>query len=187
MMKIVKKYYLAVIVMVISVIGLVLMMDNENETIVFSPVSSNEQIEEVKYIYVDIKGEVMNPGVYKVEEFTRLFQVIALAGGITGDADVLAFNFSTRLRDEQVVYIPSIGEEFPMITEVIENTSDGIVNINRASLEQLDTLPGIGPSTAQNIIDYRDENGYFETVEDLIEVPGIGEATMNEIRELIKT
>ncbi len=187
MMKTLKKYYLAVIVMVISIIGLVVMMDNENETVVFSPVSSNEQIEEIKYIYVDIKGEVMNPGVYKVEEFTRLFQIIALAGGVTGDADVLAFNFSTRLRDEQVVYIPSIGEDFPMITEVIENIDDGIVNINTATITQLDTLPGIGPATAQSIIDYRDENGDFETVEDLIEVAGIGEATMNEIRELITT
>ena len=63
----------------------------------------------------------MNPGVYKVQEYTRLFQLIALAGGLTGDADTLTFNFSLKLRDEEVVYIPSVSEEYPMINENDDN------------------------------------------------------------------
>ncbi|MCK5388091.1 MAG: helix-hairpin-helix domain-containing protein [Candidatus Izimaplasma sp.] len=186
-MKIVKKYYIFAIIGILTVIFLIGTINRQEENIVFNPINSDEQIEEVKFIYVDIKGEVMNPGVYKVQEYTRLFQLIALAGGLTGDADTLTFNFSLKLRDEQVVYIPSVSEEYPMINENDDNILNELVNINRASVDQLDTLPGIGPATAQNIIDYRDENGYFESVEDLIEVPGIGEATLNEIREFVTT
>ena len=92
-----------------------------------------------------------------------------------------------KLRDEQVIYIPSVNDEYPMITEIIEDNQNGIININTASLQQLDTLPGIGPSTAQSIIDFREENGGFSTIDSLVEVPGIGEATLNEIREFITT
>ncbi len=187
MKEIIKKYYLGGIVLIILVLFLILSVDKGDDSIVFNPVTNNQSIEEVKFIYVDIKGEVMNPGVYKVEESTRLFQVITLAGGITGNADILAYNLSMKLRDEQVVYIPSIDEEYPLITEIIENDVGGIININTASLSQLDTLPGVGPTTAQSIIDYREENGDFSSIEDLVEVPGIGEATLNEIREFITT
>jgi len=190
MIDLVKKYY---IVGIIGIIVLILIAftvfpgKEPNENIVFNPTSVIEEEVEEKYIYIDIKGEVMNPGVYKVLDTTRLFQLIALAGGITIDADPLALNYSKKLKDEQVIYIPSITDEYPNIAELEEEIINELIDINRASLEQLDTLPGIGPSTAQSIIDFRDQNGDFETVEDLIEVPGIGEATMNEIRELITT
>ena len=186
-MKILKKYYPIGIVVVILIIFVVLSFDSNEDDLVFNPILDHDEVEEVKYIYVDIKGQVMNPGVYKVEEASRLFQVIGLAGGVTSDADTLAFNLSMKLRDEQVIYIPSINDEYPMITEIIENETNGIININTASLELLDTLPGIGPSTAQSIIDYREEYGDFTNVDDLMEVPGIGETTLNEIREFIIT
>ncbi len=187
MMKIIKKYYLAAIAAVIVIIFLIANINSDDENLVFSPIVNNEVIEEVEFIYVDIKGQVHNPGVYKVEKSSRLFQVINLAGGITVDADRLTYNLSMKLRDEQVIYIPSINEEYPMITVVIDNDQNGIININTATLQQLDTLPGVGPTTAQNIIDYREENGEFDSIEDLIEVAGIGEATLNEIRENITT
>lgn len=187
MKEIIKKYYLYIIIGIVVLILIIISFNNNDDALVFNPPIATEEIEETKYIYVDIKGEVMNPGVYKVEDKTRLFQLIVLAGGITGDADTLTFNLSLTLRDEQVIYIPSISEEYPLITDGIDNELGGIVNINRATLEQLDTLPGIGPATAQNIIDYRNENGDFLNIEDIIEVPGIGEATLNEIRELIIT
>jgi competence protein ComEA len=187
MLDIVKKYYLVVIgVIILCVFIIANMNDNENEMI-FDPILNEEIVEEVKFIYIDLKGEVKNPGVYKIEDSSRLFQVISLAGGTTMDADVLAFNLSLRLRDEQVIYIPSIYDEYPMITEINENAENGIVNINTASLQELDTLPGIGPTTAQSIIDYRNENGDFSNIDDLISVPGVGEATLNEIREFIIT
>jgi len=187
MLNIVKKYYLAAIGVIILCIVIIINLNESENEMVFEPIISNEIIEEVKFIYIDLKGEVKNPGVYKVEDSSRLFQVISLAGWTTMDADVLAFNLSLRLRDEQVIYIPSIYDEYPMITEIIENAEDGIVNINTASMQELDTLPGIGPSTAQSIIDYRNENGDFSNIDDLISVPGIGEATLNEIREFIIT
>ena len=187
MIEYIKKYYIYIIG--IGIVGLIVVLslnsDDENNFI-FEPVRETESIEEVKYIYVDIKGEVMNQGVYKVEEGTRLFQVITLAGGLTVDADVLAFNLSINLRDEQVVYIPSYNDMYPLITEVIEDEEGGIININTASSTLLETLPGIGPSTAQSIIDYRQEFGNFSHVDDLIMVPGIGEITLNEIKDFIK-
>ncbi|MCK5761271.1 MAG: SLBB domain-containing protein [Candidatus Izimaplasma sp.] len=132
-MKIIQKYYYVAIIVILGSIFLVVSINGDDEKIIFNPVAENEQEEKVKYIYVDIKGEVMNPGVYKVKDCSRLFQLISLAGGITGDADIMAFNLSLKLRDEQVIYIPSISEEYPMITEIIENDISGIININTAS------------------------------------------------------
>lgn len=181
----IKKYYLFIIIFILLVIIISIFSINENDNPIFEPFSDDIILEEVKYIYVDIKGEILNPGVYKVEEYTRLFQVISLAGGVSANADILAFNLSSKLYDQEVIYIPSIADDYPLITDVIEFEDSIIININRASLELLDTLPGIGPSTAQSIIDYRNEFGEFEDVEDLINVPGIGEVTMNEIRDFI--
>lgn len=187
MKEIIKKYYLVGIAIILVIIYIFMTYSNEEQVLVFNPSADIEIIEETKYIYVDIKGYVMNPGVYKVEDQSRLFQVIALAGGITSDADGLAFNLSMKLRDEQVIYIPAIGEEYPRISEKIEDEENGIININTANSLLLETLPGIGPATAKSIIDYREENGDFSSIENLIEVPGIGEATLNEIREYITT
>lgn len=141
--------------------------------------------EEIKYIYVDVKGQVKNPGVYKVETNTRLYQVIHLAGGFTNEANTLLINLSVTLHDEDIIYIPHIDDDITSIP-IDLNPSDDLLDINRASLEQLQTLPGIGPTTAQNIIDYRNEVGYFETIEDIKNVSGIGESTFNNIKDLIK-
>ena len=187
MLKIIKKYYYVIIILIVSVFGFIFIPNNEKEVVTFNPIPTSQQQEEIKYMYVDIKGEIMNPGVYKIKESTRLFQLIILAGGVTNEADELGYNLSTKLKDEQIIYIPSINDELSIITEIEENSNNESVNINLASLEQLDTLPGIGPSTARSIIEYREENGYFETIDDLINVPGIGEATLNEIREFITT
>ena len=185
MLDLLKKYYLIIIGVLFIVILIIYSFNTNDGDLVFDPIIHNEVIEEKIYIYIDIKGEVNNPGVYKVVESSRLFQVISLAGGTTMDADILAFNLSMILTDEQVVYIPSIFDEYPIITESINENEQGVININTASLQDLDTLPGIGPSTAQSIIDFREENGSFSSVEDIVLVPGIGEATLNEIIEFI--
>lgn len=185
MINLIKKYYIIAIALLAVVVIIILSLDSDDTSLVFQPIANNEVVEVTKFIYVDIKGEVMNPGVYKVEDPTRLFQVISLAGGTTMNADLLAFNMSMKLRDEQVIYIPSVYDDYPLITDIVEDIENGIVNINTASLEQLDTLPGIGPTTAQSIIDYREENGDFSNIDDILFVIGIGESTLNEIREFI--
>ena len=186
MKDLVKKYYIYVGALIVSILVVVLIPVGEGESnISFEPVNSIETSEDTKYIYIDIKGQVQNPGVYKVLKDSRLFQLVSQAGGTTVEADTLAINLSLKLYDQQVIYIPSYEDEYPIIVDVIENSSSGVININSATLELLDTLPGIGPSTAQSIIDYRLEVGFFESIEDIMNVTGIGEATFNEIKDLI--
>lgn len=186
MKEIIRKYYIYFIALFVSIALVIFIPLKEDNTVInFEPTNVVDIAEEVQYIYIDIKGQVQNPGVYKVLKESRLFQLVSLAGGTTSEADTLAINLSIKLYDQQVVYIPSYEDEYPIIIEVIENSNSGVININSASLEQLDTLPGIGPSTAQSIIDYRTEVGFFESIEDIMNVSGIGEATFNEIKEFI--
>jgi len=147
--------------------------------------TESEQIVEKAYIYVDVKGAVLYPGVYKVEKDSRLFQVISLAGGLMDEADGNAINLSIILSDQDVIYIPTIGEEYPNVVITEDAEIGGVININTATLEQLKTLSGIGPSTAQSIIDYRYENGSFEAIEDIMNVSGIGESTFANIKDFI--
>jgi len=179
-------YILFIIVIVLMIVGIVSKKEDDLG-LDFSINTENERIIENVYIYVDLKGAVKNPGVYKLEKDSRMFQVIQLAGGLTVDADENAINMSIMLSDQDAVYIPTIDEEYPIITIVEDNGIGGIININSATVESLQTLPGIGPSTAQKIIDYRSEIGLFETIEDIMNVSGIGESTYNEIKDLITT
>ena len=133
-----------------------------------------------------LKGEVKNPGVYKLESDARLFQVISLAGGLSNEADSLGINMSILLRDQMSIYVPSIYDNVPIVvTPIDENPDDRLIDINQAGALLFETLPGIGPSTAQNIIDYRDEYGYFDVIEDIMNVPNIGESTFENIKDLI--
>ena len=182
----IKKYYIYLtIIIVFLVIISFISFEGEEQQLQFEPQTQVDLVSLPEYIYIDIKWQVQNPGVYKVLKESRLFQLLSLAGGATSEADTLAINLSLKLYDQQVVYIPSFEDEYPIITDIISNNTSGIININSASLELLDTLPGIGPSTAQSIIDYRTEVGFFESIEDIINVTGIGEATFNEIKDLI--
>jgi len=186
MLDLFKKHYIYVIIIIIIVVVILLIpVKDEDESNPFYPQILSDTIDEPEYIYIDIKGEVKNPGVYKVLKEYRLFQLLSLAGGVTGEADTLAINLSLKLYDQQVLYIPSFEDGYPIIVDVLDENHNNIININSASLELLDTLPGIGPSTAQSIVDYRNDVGFFTSVEDIVNVPGIGEATYNEIKNLI--
>lgn len=183
----VKKHYMWLLVGVVA-LGMVLstvLAEDQNPVVNFTPNEENERIIEETYIYVDVKGAVEHPGVYKLVKDSRLFQVIEMAGGLTSDADGNAINFSIILADQDVFYIPTTEEGFPNVTIIDDSTVGGVININVANMEALETLPGIGPATAQNIIDYRDENGPFGTIEDIMNVSGIGESTFNEIKDHI--
>ncbi|MGG5358351.1 MULTISPECIES: helix-hairpin-helix domain-containing protein [unclassified Enterococcus] len=143
-------------------------------------------------LYVDIKGSVQQPGIYQVEEGDRLYDVIQQAGGLIEGADEQQVNLAARVADQQMIYIPQIGEEIPMqMIETVmpqlsaEETADGKININTADVNELRGLSGIGEKRAQDIIAYREENGSFQTIEELQEVSGIGEKTVENLRSSV--
>ena len=143
--------------------------------------ASEDSEEEVLNIYVHIEGCVHRPGVYEIEEGTRLYELIEIAGGETEDADLSKINLASILVDAQKVYVPeSVTYPAPEDNNNLEN---GIVNINTATLLELQTLEGIGPSTAQKIIDYRENKGYFNKIDELKNIDGIGESKYNALKE----
>ena len=154
--------------------------------------SSASAAASVSVAYVDISGEVNKPGVYKVTTETRLFEVIDMAGGLTENADPNSLNRAERVTDGEKVVVLSYDESSgdPISSSSVSNyglTSDDgdKVNINTADSSELQTIPGIGPSKAQSIIDYREQNGYFASPEDIMDVTGIGQKTYTSIKDYI--
>jgi len=153
-----------------------------------------EEIIEKSQIIVHITGEVVNRGIVKLEEKSRIIDAIEAAGGTTKDADLTKINLAFVLSDGQKIYIPSINDKEikEYVTEgsgeTIKQESNSLnksININTATSEQLQKLPGIGESIANKIIAYRNSNGKFKKIEDLKNVSGIGEAKFNNIKEYI--
>ncbi|MBW9331196.1 ComEA family DNA-binding protein [Lactococcus raffinolactis] len=148
-----------------------------------------QKSETSKDIMVDIKGAVKKPAVYKVSSHARVNDVVALAGGLTDQADIKSINLAQKVTDEMTIYVASIGEDVTA-SEVIqaeqgEATTTDKVNINTADLAKLQTLRGVGAKRAQDIIDYREQNGPFKTPEDLGNVKGFGEKTIEKLKESI--
>ena len=145
------------------------------------------QIENTKedYIFVHIDGAVLNPGVKEVKEGTRIFELIELAGGALEEADTSRLNLASVLKDEQKVIVPYLitEEASDYSIKYQSNNSSNFININYANLAELQKLSGIGASMAQKIIDYRNENGLFNSIEDIKNVSGIGEAKYNKIKD----
>lgn len=149
---------------------------NEVEQII-----DGEIVEEVKMVLVDVKGEVRTPGVYEIESDKRVHDAIALAGGMKDTGDSNSLNLAQKVHDE-------------MLIEVLHKTklktngnhySDGKVNINLASVEELQKITGVGPKKAEAIVKYREENGSFLSIEDLDKVSGFGLKTIEKIKEEI--
>lgn len=137
-------------------------------------------------IVVDVKGAVQSPGVYYVEQGSRVVDVIEMAGGVLENADVKQINFAEILKDEMVIYVPAIGEEaMSPFSAAASGGEKEKVRINYATSEELQKLPGIGPAKAEAIIRYREEHGPFQTEEDLLNVSGIGAKSFEKIKEEI--
>lgn len=130
-------------------------------------------------IFIDVKGEVIEPGVYEMKEAMRVYEVIDKAGGYTLAADPTKINLAALLHDEMVLYVPKLGEQVS-VTSVDEGSKK--ININLATQQELDKLPGIGPAKAEAIVVYRQENGPFKTIEQLKNVSGIGEKVYEQIK-----
>jgi competence protein ComEA len=148
----------------------------------------NKSVEDSKLV-VDIKGAIKQPGVYELQTGARVHHLIEMAGGLLADADELAINLAAPLTDGMAIYIPKIGEE--TTSQFILPAGQGggqdtvKININHATSEELQNLTGIGPSKAEAIIAYREENGPFTSPEGLLEVSGIGEKSFEKIKEEI--
>lgn len=134
---------------------------------------------------VFVCGSVVTPGVYELPAGSRVYEAIALAGGMTDDAALSAVNQAALLTDGQMVEIPT-KEEYELWTAAEETRQDGLVNINTADLEELKTLPGIGDSKARGIIAYREKNGAFKAAQDIKNVDGIGEGVFAKLEDCIK-
>ena len=135
-------------------------------------------------IYVHLLGRVARPGLYEVSEGSRVVDVIAAAGGFAEDADPGVVNLARLLVDGEQLYVPAEGE-IPPAGGTGEASIDGRVNLNTADTAALDTLPRIGPALAARIIAWREANGRFTAVEDLLAVSGIGERTLDGLRDLV--
>lgn len=141
-------------------------------------------------VVVDIKGQVVSPGVYTLPVESRVIDAITLAGGLLPNAEGRFLNLASKLTDEMVIYVPEMGEVPPIIEtnssqQVETSVEQSLVNINTADETQLMTLDGIGPSKAKAILAYRTEHGQFTTIEDLKEVTGIGDRTFENLKDFI--
>jgi competence protein ComEA len=140
--------------------------------------------QEDKKIVVYLCGEVKSPGVYEVDEGSRLYQVVELAGGILETASPNYLNLAECVTDGQKIVVPSV-EEANELEQAQTESSSGLVNLNTANEDTLTTLPGIGPSKAKSIISYRESKGSFQSVEELMEIEGIKEGVFNKVKDMI--
>ena len=143
-------------------------------------------------IAVHVVGAVQQPGVYHLAAGSRGDDAVRLAGGATSQADLKQVNLAAVLVDGQQLLIPRIGERIPnnsvpnTVPNAPRNGVPTLIDINQATVADLDRLPGVGPSTAQAIVDHRTRNGPFASVDDLLAVRGIGPAKLAELRALVR-
>ncbi|MDU5108803.1 MAG: helix-hairpin-helix domain-containing protein [Clostridium sp.] len=166
--------------------------ESENEAVNSSVnvSSSNVDTENQKksLIIVEIKGEVKNPDVYEIEDGSIIRDLINLAGGLTDEANTDGINRAEKLRGNQLIVIPNksdiaSGNIINQNSSTINNSS--VININTAPLEELKKITGVGDVKAQSIIDYRDKNGGFKSIEELKNIDGIGSKTFEKIKDQV--
>jgi competence protein ComEA len=146
-------------------------------------------------VVVEMRGEIETPGVYELSPGTRLQDAIAAAGGLTEEADLSTVNLARRLRDGELIVIVSqpVPGSTPRVPlpdaggAAIADEARVRININTATSEELEALPGVGEVIATRIVEYREQNGPFRSVDDLIHVEGISDRVIDEMRELVTT
>lgn len=146
---------------------------------------------EAKEIMVHISGAVKNPGILKLDSSKRVVDAVEMAGGATNEADLDRINLAAKLHDEEKIYIPKINEvNNNEITQLVTNNSrenpGGKININSADAAELQKIPGVGPKTAEKIINYRSQNS-FSSIEDIKNVDGIGDKKFESMKDYIST
>ncbi|MEK5250896.1 competence protein ComE [Bacillus mycoides] len=139
--------------------------------------------EQKKIIIIDVKGAVFKEGVYEMKEGDRVKEAVEKAGGLLPDADVKKVNLAQMVQDQMLLYVPNKNE--PVQEGATFSKSEGKVQINTASKEQLEKITGIGSRKAENILKYREEHGPFQKIEDLLEIDGIGAKSLEKIKDQI--
>ena len=208
----IKKLIFPTIMILLYIAGFVYLLTivnkKEERNTIDNKITYTEEIKD-EDIYVDVKGSVLNPGVYKLKSDSRVTDAIKASGGITKDANTRFINLSKKLLDGDVIVVYSNSEikdakkqetvyiETPCVCEEVKNDAcykddsksndkkDSKVNINTASIEELTSLSGIGESKAKAIIEYRTINGNFKSIEDIVNVSGISETLFSKIKENI--
>jgi competence protein ComEA len=137
-------------------------------------------------VVVDVTGAVERPGVYRLPAEARVTDAVDRAGGATGGAQLEAINLAARLADGQQLVVPKAGPGGAPLTAAGVAAEEGPISLGTATVEQLDTIDGIGPVTAQDIVDFREEHGGLSSVGELDQVSGIGPATMESLRERLQ-
>lgn len=180
----VSKQLLIALAGVVAVASLVLVAVNRPEppTGEFS-VSADETVNEVsqQFLYVHVVGEVQSPGMYQLPIGARLVDAVFAAGGLTEEADNASVNLARELTDGEQIIVFSISQE----GEAAGTTASGLVSLNRAGDKELEELPGIGPALAGRIVAWREANGGFKSVQDLLKVSGIGENLLAGVIDLV--
>ena len=189
------RWLLTVVIVGVSVVALLLWWraSSAPDPAVLLPAPSSDAVpataqpREPAMIGVDVVGAVQRPGLYYLAESTRVDDAIKAAGGFAPDADRDAINLAVRLKDEQQLRVPRVGELVQPVEHPAISTSavPARLNLNSADAQALEALPGIGPVTAGLIVEYRTAHGPFQSVDQLQDVNGVGDATISTIRDLV--
>ena len=149
--------------------------------------NQKEEVMDQDLITVDVKGAVKTPGIYDLPVGSRINDAVQKAGGLTDNADSKSINLAQKISDESLVYVPTKGEDTSQATQSNASNSkeNKKVNLNKASLEELKQVKGLGAKRAQDIIDHRDTNGKFKSVDELKKVSGIGAKTIEKLKDYV--
>lgn len=189
-------------VIVIILVGRGMMASPTKEKVMVTNAVNTTRVEEATTMmpqncYVDIKGEVLHPGVYEFSCESRIQEVIKKAGGFTEEADETKINLAQKISDQMQIIVPNLhskqeggvtegnSEKGNLSNTTLSNSKQGTVNINTATLEELQTIKGIGKKKAEAILQYRKEHGAFRTKEDLLQVNGIGKKALEAIESQV--
>ena len=189
-------------VIVIILVGRGMMASSMKEKVMVTNAVNTTRVEETTTMmpqncYVDIKGEVLRPGVYEFSCESRMQEVIKKAGGFTEEADETKINLAQKISDQMQIIVPNLhskqeggvtegnSEKGNLSNTTPSNSKQGTVNINTATLEELQTIKGIGKKKAEAILQYRKEHGAFRTKEDLLQVKGIGKKALEAIESQV--
>ena len=189
-------------VIVIILVGRGMMASSTKEKVMVMNAVNTTRVEETTTMmpqncYVDIKGEVLRPGVYEFSCESRMQDVIKKAGGFTEEADETKINLAQKITDQMQIIVPNVhskqedgltegnSEKGSSTNTSVSNSKQGTININTATLEELQTIKGIGKKKAEAILQYRKEHGAFRTKEDLLQVKGIGKKALEAIESQV--